>query len=289
MNAPDESPTPAHVDLSKPSTARMYNYYLGGKDNYPVDREAARKVIEAATASGGDVCAAARENLRFAGRATAWAVAEFGIDQVLDIGMGIVHGIPLPTVEQAVHQVNPDAVVVGLDHDPIVLQHSAALRHNHEDPRHGYAAVLYGDVRELEGIFTNPHLNTWVDLSRPVVVDLVAVMHFIPEAEGPAELMAELCDRVPDGSLLVFSHICSADTAPDALQSMESGYDNASSPAIFRTLSQLHDDLLVGAGWEPCTPLLDVQRWAPPGQTYEGEDTGTLHLVGTVARKRSAR
>ena len=126
------------LDYSRASTARVYNYYLGGKSWSRVDKEAAEKVIRSAP----DAPEVARENLRFAGRAASWAVSAYGIRQVIDIGVGIVDDVPIPAVEECVLEAAPDAVVVAFDHDEVVLAHGRALRP-------GYGGVLRGDVTDL--------------------------------------------------------------------------------------------------------------------------------------------
>ncbi|GAA2613774.1 SAM-dependent methyltransferase [Actinomadura fulvescens] len=263
--------------------ARMYNFYLRGKDNYEVDRVAGQKVIDA---TDGEAIPMAEENLRFASRAAAYVVGERGMRQVLDIGMGIVNDLPadLPTVERAIRAAADGVVLVGFDHSPIVLAHSRALRSAPDD---GYDAVIGADLRDLDSLFASAELEDLIDLGQPVGVVLAAVLHFITDDEDPAGLLADLHGRLAPGSCLVLSHACSTGIPQQAVCGMTDGYRRASSQLTFRT----EEDILAlvqDAGWEPVDPdipLDDVQSWAPPGQVhqYTGKAFGKVRVVGMVA------
>lgn len=255
------------LDQSRASTAGVYNALLGGKDNYGPDRAAAETI----TQSAPDAPRVARENLRFAGRAASWAVATFGIAQVVDIGVGLSYGVPIPSVEACVKRADPDAKVWAFDNDETVLAHARAYR------RHpGYSAVLNGDVTDLGGIFGHP--GAGIDTSRPVVGVLAAVLHFV---DDPVAVMAGLRDRLAPGSVVVLSHATKTRTGRDRVGGMTKAYNGASSQIIFREEEEI--SALVD-GWDLLAPgLVDVQLWSPDG-SYRGELYETVRVVGMVAR-----
>jgi hypothetical protein len=140
------------------------------------------------------------ENRRFLGRAVQYLAGEAGIDQFLDIGTGIPAA---DNTHEVAQRVNPAARVVYVDNDPIVLAHARALLTSHP---HGVTAYLDADLRDPASILADPALTSTLDLSRPVALMLVAVMHFIPDQDQPYKLLARLTDALPTGSYLVLSH-----------------------------------------------------------------------------------
>ncbi|MGH3238852.1 MAG: SAM-dependent methyltransferase [Spirillospora sp.] len=257
------------LDFTRASRARVYNYLLGGKSWTEVDRETAQALIQ----TSPDAPDVAGENFKFSGRGTAWAVAEFGIRQVFDIGVGITDDVPLDSVETCVHNVDPGAMVLAFDPDEVVLAHARALRP-------GYGGVLRGDVRDLDTIFDNPGLHHpdlagRIDLSRPAVVVLAAVLHFV---DDPAAVMAQLRRRLAPGSVVILSH--ATKTSAERVDGMTKAYERGNSSITFRdeeTIAALAD------GWDlPSPGLVDVQLWSPDG-TYQGEVYDTVRVVGMVA------
>jgi hypothetical protein len=180
---PEASAQSPALDPNVPNVARMYDYMLGGKENYASDRAAVAKLIEMAPG----VPEAARLNREFLGRAVRF-VASAGVTQFLDVGAG------LPT-QHSVHQVAqeaaPDATVVYVDNDPVVLTHSRALLDGQAQ-----VAVAAGDVRDPAGIIGDPEVRALIDFGRPVCVLLVALMHFVPDAEDPARLVAGFAEAI---------------------------------------------------------------------------------------------
>ncbi|TDD31202.1 SAM-dependent methyltransferase [Actinomadura sp. KC06] len=263
------------LDFTQASRARVYNFFLGGKSWTEVDRETAQAVIR----TSPDAPAVARENFKFAGRAAAWAVAEFGIRQVFDIGVGIVDDVPLDSVETCVHHVNPDAMVLAFDHDEVVLTHARALRPGYGA---GFGGVLRGDVTDLDTIFDNPGLRHpdlagRIDLSRPAVVVLAAVLHFV---DDPAAVMAGLRERLAPGSVVVLSHATSSHIGEDRVGGMTAAYERGSSSIIFREEEAI---AALADGWDLLPPgLTDVQLWSPDG-TYQQEVYETVRVVGMAA------
>jgi hypothetical protein len=190
-----EAPVP-QIDVSRPHTARMYDYYLGGKNHFAADRELAEKVL----ASMPSARTAARENRAFMGRAVRFLAEQAGIRQFLDIGTG------LPTtnsVHEVAQAVAPAARVVYADNDPLVLAHARALLTSSPE---GRTAYIQADLRDPEAILSSPVVREVLDFGQPVALLLVAVLHFIPDEARPAEIVATLVGALPSGSYLVASH-----------------------------------------------------------------------------------
>src|SRR5690348_9648757 len=179
-----------------PSTARMYDYYLGGKDNYPADRAAAERAI--ASMPNGVVRTAAVQNRKFLMRAVRHLTADLGIRQFLDIGTGLP---TMNSVHEVAQSVAPDSRVVYVDHDPVVLAHSRSLLHGNDR-----ATIIKQDLRDPAGILADPALRRMLDLGQPVAVLLVAVLHFVSAADDPYAAVRAVMGPMPAGSYLVISH-----------------------------------------------------------------------------------
>jgi hypothetical protein len=184
---------PPGVDPTRPSPARLYDYFLGGTNNFPADREAA----EYLRARIPDVADALWANRGFHGRAAVW-MANHGIRQFLDIGSG------LPTqnnTHESVHRIDPEARVVYVDNDPMVAAHAGALL-----DADGTTAVILADLRDPKALLSNPELLRLIDLAEPAGILLTDVMHFVPDEEDPWGLVAQYMAAVPIGSYLALSH-----------------------------------------------------------------------------------
>ncbi|GAA3684359.1 SAM-dependent methyltransferase [Nonomuraea antimicrobica] len=190
----EQERAPAGIDPTVPSVARMYDYLLGGKDNFAADREAAARIIKISP----NAKEISRDNRAFLGRAVR-AVAELGIRQFLDIGTG------LPTQEN-VHQVaqraNPSSRVVYVDNDPIVLVHARALLATTPG-----TIVVNGDMRDPKAILGHPKITQHLDLSSPLAVLLVSVLHFIPDDDEAFGIARDIRQALPSGSHLILSHV----------------------------------------------------------------------------------
>lgn len=250
---PDRGEEAREIDVTTPSVARMYDYYLGGKDNYAADREAARLVLGAAP----DVPLAALENREFLKRAVHYLAAERGISQFVDIGPG------LPTqgnVHQLAHQHNPGAKVAYIDNDASVLVHSRTLL----DGVPG-VTLLPGDLREPEAILAAPGLTSLIDFSRPVALLMTLVLHFVPPADDPYGLVATYRDALCPGSFLVLSHVTGDDREPGMLGGV-GAYENASAPLILRTRSQVQEFF---NGFDLINPgVVFLSQWRPTGEYH---------------------
>ncbi len=218
---------PPGIDTSKANVARVYDYWLGGGHNFRADQDAARALI----AVEPNTRAIARANRAFLGRAVRFLADEAGIRQFLDIGSGI------PT-EQNVHEVAQDTApgsrVVYVDNDEVAVAHSRLMLENNSD-----AAVIRADLRESAKILTAPETQLLIDFSQPVAVLLVAVLHFVPDSERPAQILATLRDALAPGSYLVICHGC-RDAKPDVAAAVETVYSSrvAAQPSV-RTREQI--------------------------------------------------
>jgi len=250
---PDRAEETHEIDVTTPSVARMYDYYLGGKDNYAADREAARLVL----GSAPDVPLAALENREFLKRAMRYLAAERGISQFVDIGPG------LPTqgnIHQLSHQHDPEAKVVYIDNDASVLVHSRALL----DGVPG-VALLAGDLREPEAILAAQSLRAVIDFSRPVALLMTLVLHFVSPDDDPYGLVAAYRDALCPGSFLVVSHVTGDDREPGMLAGV-GAYENASAPLILRTRSQVQEFF---NGFDLIDPgVVFLSQWRPAGEYH---------------------
>ena len=181
------------LDTSVAHPARVYDYWLGGKDNFAADREAAEAVIAVRPGIRRDI----RENRKFLIRAVRYLAAEAGIRQFLDLGSGIPTS---PNVHEAAQQAAPESRVVYVDNDPIVLAHARALLTSSAE---GATAYLDADLRDPEPILRTAAQT--LDFSQPVGVILVGVLHLISDDEKPEAIIGRLMAEVPSGSYLVLT------------------------------------------------------------------------------------
>jgi hypothetical protein len=239
------------IDTTKPHPARMYDYFLGGKTNFAVDRETADKALQ----SWGTARTAARENRAFLGRAVRFLVAEAGIRQFLDIGTGLPSANNVHEVAQGLV---PSCRVVYVDNDPIVLAHARALLTSSPE---GKTAYIHADLREPEKILADPVTRQTLDFSQPIGLMLVAVLHFVPDEAQPQRIVDTLLDAVPPGSYLVASHATSefyADRGAEAARI----YHQRGIPFQFRTADEFAE--VAFRGLEMLEPgVVSVPEWRP--------------------------
>jgi O-methyltransferase involved in polyketide biosynthesis len=248
-----QTPPGAKLDPDIPSVARMYDYFLGGKDNFASDREAADAVSEALPS----VAAVARANRMFLQRAVRYVTGQ-GIDQFLDLGAG------LPTqgnVHEVAQSVNPDARVVYVDNDPVVTSHGRALLASDES-----TAVIEADMREPDDVLDDPQTTKLIDLDRPLCVLFVAVLHFVPDEEDPAGLVARYRDILPPGSHVIFSHAAIEEQRNVGVGAAYRSR-SASAPFVARTREQVTSFL---DGFTIVEPgVVRLHEWRPEIGEYE--------------------
>ncbi|MGC4805132.1 SAM-dependent methyltransferase [Micromonospora sp. DT233] len=263
------------LDASVPHPARRYNYWLGGKDNFAVDRHSGDQIAAVYPA----IRTVARENRAFLQRAVRYLAAEAGIRQFLDIGTGIPSADNTHEVAQAVA---PDARVLYVDNDPMVLVHARALLTSSEA---GATAYLDADLRDPDRILAADELRRTLDLSRPVALVLVAVAHFLTDADRPYEVVARLVDALPSGSYLVVSHV-TADFIPAeivARMAAEVAAGRMSNDAVTRSRAEFARFF---AGLELVEPgIVPVTQWRAELPETERPPLAEASIYGAVARK----
>jgi S-adenosyl methyltransferase len=201
MSQPDHAP--CGVDATRPSPARLYDYYLGGTHHLPVDRE----VGEALKAAVPDLEDGVWANRGFHQRAATWLAAEAGLRQFIDIGSGL----PTQTnTHEAVHKITPGARVVYVDNDPIVAKYASQLLAGD-----GSTAVITADLRDPESVLGNPGLRALIDFTEPVGLLMTAVLHFVADGSRPHALVRRYAEAFAPGSYLALSHF-TADGMPPA-------------------------------------------------------------------------
>ncbi len=256
-------------DTKTPNVARIYDYLLGGKDNFAADREAAEQLIQAIP----DVGAIARDNRSFLGRVVRYLATEGGIRQYLDLGSG------LPTqanVHELAEGVATGVRVVYVDSDPVVASHGQALLASG-----GQVAMVLGDLRDPASVLGHPEVTGLLDLSRPVAVLCTSTLHFIEDEARPHAIIAEYRDRLAPGSYLVITH-GTREEDPGAEGDKAAGvYRQASSQLHVRSLP---DVLRFFDGFELIEPGLSwITEWRPePGTTPVGRPHS---MRGGVGRK----
>lgn len=258
---------PLHLDTSRPHPARVYDWWLGGKDNYPVDEELGQKIL----AVDPSVRRGARANRRFMHRATR-ALAQTGVRQFLDIGTGIPTE---PNLHQVAQNVVPDARVVYADNDPIVLRHAQALLHGTAEGTTGY---VHGDVRDPDTILARAAES--LDLGQPVALSLIALTHYL--GEEAHDLIARYVKALAPGSHLVLSQV-TPDLLPEAVRQAAALFQQSGTPFFPRSLaefSRFFEGLeLLGPG------VIPVTGWRPEPDDVTLQAEGIVTVYAGVARK----
>jgi O-methyltransferase involved in polyketide biosynthesis len=254
-------------DTSVPSPARMWNYWVGGKDHFAADREAADKIMAAMPA----LPAIARSVRHFLIDIVHSLTVDYGIRQFLDIGTG------LPTADNThdvAQRAAPESRIVYADYDPVVLAHARALLTSSPEGKTDY---IQADLRETDDILSAAART--LDFSKPVAILLLAVLHFIPDADDPYAIVRKLMDAAPSGSFLVIVHAPS-DRSPEEMAEHTRRY-NASGAEFMSPRSQ-EEILRFFAGLELIGPgVAPLSEWLPKGQAGPASD----EAVAGVAAK----
>ena len=256
------------IDTTVAHPARVYDYWLGGKDNFAVDRAAAERVLAVTPGLRFRV----RANRAFLARAVRYLAGEAGIRQFLDIGTGIPSANNTHEVAQSIA---PDARIVYADNDPIVLAHARALL---ASGPHGSTQYVHGDVREPAAILSAAAQT--LDLSQPTALMLLGILHLIQDSEDPYQIVATLLDALPSGSYLALSHPAS-DINPGQAEAQRRYNERVSTPQTLRSRDEVARFF---TGLELVPPgLVYVHTWRPGPGDIVPVDTASAY--GGVARK----
>ncbi|MEU3611930.1 SAM-dependent methyltransferase [Streptomyces sp. NPDC006872] len=258
------------IDTTQPHTARIWNYWLGGKDNYEVDRTAGDRIRELHPGIGEY----ARADRLFLGRAVEHLVTEVGIRQFLDVGTG------LPTADnthEVAQRLDPQARIVYVDNDPLVLAHARALLTSTPEGRTDY---LDEDLRNVDAILE--HAAKTLDFDEPIALILLGVVIFIGADEDPYGLVRRLVDRLPAGSHLVLSHTITSPAMPDVDEAVAFWNEHGTPKLTQRTPEDLAGFF---DGLELLEPgVVSCSRWRPQ-DTGDGAEPAEVAMFGGVARR----
>lgn len=265
---------PDDLDLERPAPARMWDYYLGGSHNFAADRELAERALGA----WPELPQIARANRAFLRRAVTF-LAERGVDQFLDLGSGI------PTaghVHEIVTALNPSARTAYVDSDPVAVAHSRLLLADTDN-----ATIVHADLRDVSTVLADPALNGFLDLGRPTAVLMFAVLHFVPDDDDPAGVVAAYRDATAPGSYLALSH-ATRDYLPEQIRNLQDVYSRSSAPMTFRS----HPEIIrLMQGYRLEQPgLVDMILWRPddapnPLPDPLGGDVKRYSGYGAVGRR----
>ncbi|MGN9846168.1 SAM-dependent methyltransferase [Nonomuraea sp. H19] len=258
----------AGIDTTRPSIARAYDVVLNGKDNFEVDRAFVAEIVKVVP----EIYDVATYNRQILGRGVRFMIDE-GVTQFIDLGSG------LPTVENTHHvaqRANPQARVVYVDNDPMVLAHGRALLAENEN-----TAVVTSDLREPAAILADPAVRKIIDFDRPVGVMLVGILHHLHDDEDPKGIVEAYMAAVPPGSHLFITHFCdSSQEARDA----EQKFLALLGTGRFRTPEEI---TAFFDGFELLEPgVVPLPLWRPDGEVPRRLTVGQRLMYGGIARKR---
>ena len=266
----DPESAPAEIDTTKPHPARLYNFYLGGQDNYAVDRAAAAQVMKLLPETRDIV----RANRAFLQRAVRFLVADAGIDQFIDIGTGIPAA---GSVHEVAHRINPEARVVYVDNDPVVHLHASALLAGQSNT--GIAAE---DLRNPERILDHPKVQELIDFGKPVGLLLLAVLHFVTDESEPGRIIAALREALCPGSYLILSHATADFHDQSVAGAVTAVYQKATAPLVLRDHDQVS---ALFDGWDLVDPgLVQLPLWRPDDKPLAPHDLAKIGMYGGVGR-----
>jgi hypothetical protein len=263
----------AALDTSVAHPARRYNYWLGGKDNFAADRQSGDQIA----AAFPDIVTAVQENRRFLRRVVTYLATECGIRQFLDIGTG------LPTADnthEVAQRIAPQARIVYVDNDPLVLAHARALLTSHRD---GATAYIDADLRRPDDILAAPELHATLDLTQPVGLLLIAILHFIADYDNPHAIVARLMDAIPAGSYLALSH-GTFDVLSEATIAQLTDADDAS-PTPFQPRSHTEVTRFLG-GMKTVDPgVVSIADWRADHEPVPRPALQQVATYGAVAHR----
>lgn len=268
----DELVSSVNLDTERAHGARIYDYILGGKDNYAADRAAGDATLQVWPALRIHMQA----NRSFMHRVARYLAAEKGIRQFLDIGTGIPTS---PNFHEVVQGVAPQSRVVYVDNDPIVLVHARALMTSTPE---GKTAYIQADMREPEKIISAPELLDTLDLGKPVGLSLIAMVHFIEDDVEAYRVVRRIVDVLPSGSYFAAA-IATDDFAPEVLAKVQEIYYASGETLKFRTLAQAERFF---EGLELEEPgVVQIHKWHPDPADVGGINDADIAMYGGIARK----
>lgn len=276
MAQPTGGRAPAYIDTTRASIARVYDYALGGKDNYDVDRETIERVRKVAP----EVNQLAVDNRAFLIRAARFVATQTSISQYLDCGSG------LPTAEnthQVVQRLQPEARIVYVDNDPTVIAHGRALLEDNELTRFSPA-----DIRDADAVLDDPMVHDFLDLDQPVALFQIGTIHHFDDDADPQAIMARFVDRLAPGSVVAIAHFFDPENDDSELaRRMEQVFIHSPmGSGRFRTRAEIQGLFpgldMVDPGIVPCF------QWWPDGPQLKTEDPVQRCIVGGVGIKPGA-
>jgi hypothetical protein len=272
----EDQQVPPGVDPATPSPARLYDYYLGGTNNFRADRDAAERIRERMP----ELADAAWANRAFHQRAAVWMAGTAGIRQFLDIGSG------LPTqnnTHQAVHRATREARVVYVDNDPLVRVHASSLLVNAGETR-----LVTADLRDPERVLNHPQTRELIDFSQPAGLLMTAVLHFVADGSDPHGLIARYVAELAPGSYVALSHITADQKPPAATAAIRDIYANATEQIYLRSRAEVErffDGLELVPPYEGgAAAVTYVGEWGAEDPELADSD-GSRWSYGGVARR----
>jgi len=266
---------PPEIDTSVAHAARVYDYLLGGTDNFAVDRAAAEAQLAAMGNTLEKTRAEIQANRAFLGRAVRYLAGEVGIRQFLDLGTGIPNADNVHAVAQ---QVAPDARIVYVDNDPLVLAYAHSLL---KSTPQGAADYIDGDLRSPEPVLAQAAAT--LDLTKPVAVMLISLLHLVPDSDDPYGIVEGFMSRMHSGSYLVITQL-TKDIQPEAMAALEKA---APATAQYSFVMRSHAELSrFFDGLELVEPgVVSVDRWHPDDSAPPLADAEAVPFYGAVGRK----
>jgi S-adenosyl methyltransferase len=265
----------AGIDAHRPNVARVYNFFLGGKDNFAADREFAAKAMQLAPKAP----LSARANRAFLHRVVRYLVAEAGITQFLDLGSG------LPSrgnVSEVAHEISPSAHVVHVDNDPVVYTHSKALLADAQT-----TDIVIGDIRAPAAILAEPAVRKLIDFERPVGLLLFAILHHIDDYDDPGWIAAQFRDVMPPGSYLAISSFRMPGPELPELRAAAIEGEKLLTESLGSGRWREDEEILAWFGdWKLIEPgLVSILQWRPTMRGHVPRDEIYHSFYGGIARK----
>jgi hypothetical protein len=263
---------PSSIEMDKPNAARIYDYMLGGSHNFEVDRKFADDMMAATNSTPRSY----RMNRSFLRRAVRFMVAD-GVDQFLDLGSGIP---TVGNVHEIAQAVNPAVRVVYVDNEPVAVSHSRRMLADNPN-----ATIVDADLRDPRAVLDDPETRRLLDFSRPIGLLMVAIFHFIPDGDRPAEIMRGYQEAIGGGGYLALSHFTGDEQAQVSAHRGIEWYKQTANPLIMRDKAAVATLL---DGVELVEPgLVWVQQWRPDSSEPELSNASESAIYAAVGRLRS--